>query len=145
MPDQTPSFPAATPSTARGLVLLGGMLSALSAGLVWAKADPATLGVGLPAMFVNEAALMRRGFELRVGWISVGWVVAACGIIAAALLLWGGEAESAWVAKAQIGLAGVILVLALLHLSRYLGPLTAAAGGAFIVSGSYLSVRRGAA
>ncbi len=144
MSARTGSSPATIESITRGLILLGSALSALSAGLVWSKADPATLGVGLPALFVNESALMRRGFELRVGWISVGWIVAACGIIAAALLLWGGEAESAWIAKAQVGLGAVILLVALLHISSYFGPLTAAAGGALIISGGYLSARRGA-
>src|SRR5688572_1521786 len=125
---------------AHASILFGGVLSVLSGRLVWAKADPSTLGAGLPALFVNEAALMRRGFELRIGWLSVGWCVAACGIAAAALLLWGGN--STWVPKVQMSLGAVILLIALFHLSTFPGVLAAAAGGAFIVAGACLATFR---
>ena len=118
-------------------ILFGGVLSVLSASMVWVKADPSTLGVALPALFVNETALMRRGFDLRLGWLSVGWCVAACGIAAAALLLWGGS--SAWVSKVQMSLGTVIVLMALLHLSSYPGVVAASAGGAFIIAGGCLA------
>ena len=131
---------------APGLILIGGSLSALSAGLVWARADAAALTPGVPAMFMNESALLRRGFDLRLGWLSVGWAVVICAVAASALLLWTGtNPPAAAVSRTQMTLGAAIVLLSLLHASAYPGPIAAALGGGLTAAGSWLAFRAGAA
>ena len=99
----------------------------------------------MPAVFVSDSALLRRGFDLKMGWLSVGWAVALFGIGAIALLLWGGSGtQAAWIPRVQLGLGAAIVLIALLHAAPQPGVAVAAVGGGALAGGAILTLRRGA-
>src|SRR5207249_4376751 len=110
----------------------------LSAGLPWARMTPAEQPLAsLPALYVNQSELIRRGFDVKLGWLSVGWMVVLCGVTCAALLLWSvGTLPAPGVARTQLGLGGLILAVSILHLSLMTGVLLTAAAGVLIITGA---------
>jgi hypothetical protein len=125
----------------RVLILTGGALSTLSAALPWARTLPDSLAAGFPALVVNESALIRSGFDVRIGWLSVGWLVAGCGIAAIALMLWDTGDSTPWIPPAQVALGAVIAAVALIHLVALPGVILGMAGGSLVSLGALFAGR----
>ena len=129
--------------SSQAFILFGGVLATVSGALVWAKADSAESLGGVPALIITDSAFLRRGFDLKLGWLSIGWAIAICGIAAIALTLWGGAGEPpGWIPKAQFGLGGAVLLISLIHLAPQPGVAAAAAGGAAIAAGAVMAARK---
>ena len=126
-------------SVSRSLTLGGAIISAVSAQLTWAKESASTITTGMPALYVSDEGLPRRGFDLNIGSISLGWLLVACGMAAAALLLWDRPDESNSRTKAlQTSLGIAIVIAAILHISPNLGVIAAGIGGGLIIAGARL-------
>jgi hypothetical protein len=120
------------------ITLTGVVLSVMSAAMTWANLPPKTTSM-VAATYVatyQKNAYLTNGYGLKVGPISVGWLVVLAGIGAGTLLLFQpiGKQRQQFLFL-QVALAILILMLAARHLNPYPGVLMALGGAAALLWG----------
>lgn len=123
------------------LTLIGLGLVVVSAAMTWGQeAPPVTSMVGV--VFSENRNFYRNGYELKMGWMRVGWAVVICAVACGSLLLFepSGKEKRAFFAI-QVALGGIIIALALLHIGPYIGVFLALLGGACLIAGAAVKYR----
>src|SRR5438874_11796389 len=115
------------------LTLLGMALAVMSSALVWGQDPPPVMDM-VGKIFVSRHNYTRAGYDIKLGWLPVGWTVVICAVTSGCLLLYepsGGERRLFFGVQLVLGLA--ILALALLHIGFYPGIILAILGGSALV------------
>jgi len=122
--------------------LLGTLIVVAGAGLAWGSSDTPKLPIGAVPVYVSPSAALRSGFAVKIGWISVGWLVVTLGVICACLLLFNpSEKEKPLFLRSHLALAIAILVIAVLHFGPYAGVVLSALGGCFLIASALMRYR----
>lgn len=124
--------------------LLGMVLCVMGAALTWERSAPQTLGpvVGAMAVYISRKSRDVPGYDIHLGWMSVGWVVVLCASAAASLLLFEPQrGRKSWYLGGQLAMAGIIGILALLYIGPYAGVIMALLGASLISIGAILRYR----
>lgn len=130
-------------SAGEALTMASLALSVLSGSLRWADVAPQS---GLPGavgvLLVRKMTVSVTGFDLRIGWMRVGWIVVACAVLSGTLLLWEPTAAQKRVLlPIQCGAGGIVLAVALFYIGMYPGVLVALACGAMLILGALARYR----
>jgi drug/metabolite transporter (DMT)-like permease len=126
---------------ARGewLTLIGMVLIVFGAALVWKREMP-TVAKGFEAVgaiFINPEGYRQSGYDLRMGWLPVGWTAVFCAVVCGALLLLeprGREKRAFFLSQVILGIA--VIVLAVLNIGPFPGSIMALIGGLLLLAGA---------
>lgn len=120
------------------MTLFGMVLCVVSPALTWTYEPPKTV-TAFAAVYVaryTRGRFDRPGFDVRMGPVSVGWVVVVCAVVCAALLLLNpGAKERRLYLALQVALGLLVLALAVAHLGAYGGIVLAILGGVLLIAG----------
>ncbi len=130
-------------SRAEWMILAGLCACVFSAILVWGTSQPrATDNSHVNALFVKMWAVQVSGYDLKLGWLSVGWAVVACAVGAGALLLIDpGPKNRGVLFIVHTALAGIVIALAVLHLGPLPGVILALVGSVVLMIGGIMRYR----
>jgi len=93
-------------------------------------------------VYVSPSATFRSGFGIRIGWLSVGWLLVTLAVISACMLLFNpSEKEKPVLFRIQTAVSISILVVAALHAGPYVGVVMAGLGACVLIAGAVLRYR----
>ncbi len=123
------------------LTLAGVVLVVMSAANTWANAPPKT-GTMVAATYVatfQRDAYLTSGYSLKLGGVSVGWIIILAALAAGSLLLVTPTAgQKRGFLIGQIAAGVLILILAVRYVGLYMGVLMALAGAGLLIAGAVL-------
>ncbi|HXG23039.1 MAG TPA: hypothetical protein VNJ09_00680 [Chthonomonadales bacterium] len=123
------------------LTLLGMGIVVVSAALTWVNETP-KVNDPIGQYVVSLGSYARPGFDVRLGWLRVGWAVVFCGVLCGALLLFNPTAREKKVfLGVQVALSLVILALAVLHIGPHAGVILAIVGASLLLWGAFARYR----
>jgi hypothetical protein len=123
------------------LTLLGMGAVVVSAALTWVNETP-KVSDPVGQFVVSLGSYARPGFDVRIGWLRVGWVLVFCGVLCGSLLLFNPAAREKKVFLGiQVLLSLVVLALAVLHIGLHTGVLLAIGGALLLLWGAFVRYR----
>jgi hypothetical protein len=125
------------------LITLAGLsIGIIGAALTWAVDRSGALPAFGSALYVSPNAGKLNGFQIKVGFLSMGWLlILVCGLCGLLLLANPTAEEKPPYLRLQATLGAFILFLGVLYIRPYLGPAMAAISGTLLVSGAFLRYR----
>jgi hypothetical protein len=117
--------------------MAGLAINILSASQTWAHQMPPGLLVPASALYVSRKVVEQNAFQLKIGWLSVGWILVMAGAIPALMLLTEpSAAEKPLFLKVQVFCGCITLAAAILYFKPQLGVALACLSGSILIAGA---------
>jgi hypothetical protein len=124
------------------LTLIGMVIVVLGSMLIWGPSRRFSPELMPDVALVRIKPILVTGFDMRIGWMKVGWAAVTCAIVCAAFLLLEPTAHSKAVLRSiHLACAIAILALVVLHIGPYPGIVVTAIGGVALAAAALVRYR----